>query len=345
MKSAIAERYREGSIVRFELQLEEWEAVLGLLSRVTRKYRSIEDSDFLRRKRLFAYELPPRLLLFLEDFLNLERAAACVLSGYDVNLPRIGPTPPTWRTPTSTFREEVFLMLVAAVLGEVFGWLTLQDGRLVSDVLPIRGDEQEQSSHGSEAELAWHTEDAFHAYRGDYVGLMCMRNADGIPTTVASIDEINLDPQVQQTLSMPRFLIPPDNEHLKSKRTQDETRRVGLPDLASMKESPKPVPVLFGHPESPYTRMDPHYMRTLPGDEEAALALKTFTYQVDDALRELVIKSGEVCIIDNFRAVHGRQAFAARYDGTDRWLKKINITRDLRKSRALRHSVASRTLA
>ena len=40
--------------------------------------------------------------------------------------------------------------------------------------------------------------------------------------------------------------------------------------------------------------------------------------------------------MDNYRAIHGRYAFQPRYDGTDRWLKKMMLTRDVRKSRVLR---------
>lgn len=48
--------------------------------------------------------------------------------------------------------------------------------------------------------------------------------------------------------------------------------------------------------------------------------------------------------IDNFRAVHGRKPFKARYDGKDRWLKRINIARDLRKSRPVRSAAESRII-
>jgi len=34
----------------------------------------------------------------------------------------------------------------------------------------------------------------------------------------------------------------------------------------------------------------------------------------------------------------------ANYDGTDRWLKRINLTRDLRKSRASRLTADSRII-
>jgi hypothetical protein len=42
--------------------------------------------------------------------------------------------------------------------------------------------------------------------------------------------------------------------------------------------------------------------------------------------------------------VHGRRAFKARYDGSDRWFKRMNITRDLRKSRADRIEAVSRII-
>jgi hypothetical protein len=41
---------------------------------------------------------------------------------------------------------------------------------------------------------------------------------------------------------------------------------------------------------------------------------------------------------------HGRQPFTARFDGTDRWLTRLNIARDLRKSRAQRRGADDRTI-
>ena len=35
--------------------------------------------------------------------------------------------------------------------------------------------------------------------------------------------------------------------------------------------------------------------------------------------------AGDVIILDNFKALHGRRAFKARYDGHDRWLKRVNV--------------------
>lgn len=40
--------------------------------------------------------------------------------------------------------------------------------------------------------------------------------------------------------------------------------------------------------------------------------------------------------LDNCRIVHERKPFKARHDGTDRWLKRLNVACDLRKSRSSR---------
>jgi hypothetical protein len=42
--------------------------------------------------------------------------------------------------------------------------------------------------------------------------------------------------------------------------------------------------------------------------------------------------------------VHGRKPFRARFDGADRWLKRLNVARDLRKSRAVRQHADARTI-
>jgi alpha-ketoglutarate-dependent taurine dioxygenase len=65
---------------------------------------------------------------------------------------------------------------------------------------------------------------------------------------------------------------------------------------------------------------------------------------IDESLTGVALRPGECLFIDNYRAVHGRSSFQARFDGTDRWLKRINIARDLRKSRAVREAPASRVM-
>lgn len=56
--------------------------------------------------------------------------------------------------------------------------------------------------------------------------------------------------------------------------------------------------------------------------------------------QDVAVGPGSLLIVDNYRAVHGRRPFTARYDGTDRWLKKLTVSRNLRQNLngyALRH--------
>jgi L-asparagine oxygenase len=52
-----------------------------------------------------------------------------------------------------------------------------------------------------------------------------------------------------------------------------------------------------------------------------------------DAVRRstehVILQSGDILVIDNRRAVHGRTPFNPRYDGTDRWLKRALVVTEL----------------
>lgn len=85
-------------------------------------------------------------------------------------------------------------------------------------------------------------------------------------------------------------------------------------------------------------------MRVDPSDHEAADALAQLVKQMDENMFDMSLESGEFCFTDNYRVVHGRKPFRARHDGTDRWLKRINITRDLRKCRAQRRFRSERSI-
>jgi hypothetical protein len=101
---------------------------------------------------------------------------------------------------------------------------------------------------------------------------------------------------------------------------------------------------MFGHPQSPYIRVDPYFMLRVEDNEPAQLAVESLIKSIDTVLTDVVMHPGDILFIDNYKAVHGRKPFNPRYDGTDRWLKRINVTRDLRKSRSARMSCTSRII-
>jgi Fe(II)/alpha-ketoglutarate-dependent arginine beta-hydroxylase len=292
-----------------------------------------------------AHRLPATLVEELRELRLRETVPALVVHGLPVDDQGIGPTPLDWQDRDEHDESEVhevFLVLVAGLLGDIFGWSTLQNGRLVHDVLPMPTQEKEQSGHGT-VELAWHTEDGFHPYRCDYLLLLGLRNHDAVPTVVAGVDRVRLAREHRSVLAQPRFLIRPDNEHLNRARELVEGTGEVHP-MQRMQDSPEPCAVLFGHPDQPYLRIDPVFMSAMPGDAEAAEALDALAGELQRNLVEVALDAGDLLVVDNYKAVHGRSAFSARFDGTDRWLKKAVVTRDLRRSRAHRGAAHERVL-
>ncbi|KVE30014.1 hypothetical protein WS67_03885 [Burkholderia singularis] len=246
-----------------------------------------------------------------------------------------GNTPPNWRSAAMigrTIREESFIALAASCLGESFSWPTLQNGRLIHNVLPIAGDEAEQNGHSSDIELEWHTEDAFHPCRGDYLILFGIRNHDSIATTLMSIKDIELNDEQKEILFQKKYRIKPDNEHLRQIIDENDPGRRSIKKLIEESEA---VSVLFGVPESPYLRIDPYFMECPDKGSVYDEALRYLIAELNRVKQNVVVKKGDMLIIDNYLAVHGRAPFKAKYDGSDRWLKKSIVSRDIRRARAL----------
>jgi Fe(II)/alpha-ketoglutarate-dependent arginine beta-hydroxylase len=336
---------------RIALTDGEVDAVQRLLAGLCSRYESVDDPAFLNEAPVAAHELPRRVRCFLNDFKRLEPAGGCLISGYPVEAHRIGPTPSHWKSRegvSPTLAEEMLFILFGSLLGDVFGWATQQDGYVIHDVLPIKADEVEQISTGSRQPIWWHNEDAFHPYRGDYVALMCLRNPERVPTTYASVEAIGLDREAVKTLFEPHYVILPDLSHAAQNGAGAEAhsegdaalREAAYRQVKQLHDAPQKQPVFYGDPKSPYLCLDPYFMNP-PDDDRALAALNKLMAAIDERLTEVVLSPGDFLFIDNYRAVHGRKPFEARYDGTDRWLKRLNITRDLRKSRAARRDCSS----
>lgn len=336
--------------MRIVLDAGESVQIQKLLDYASSRFQSAEQPEFLAEATVLAHELPRRVREGLNRFRLFEPLeAVCVVSGYPIDEEQVGPTPTHWKDRQKgckPVREEMLLVLLGSLLGDVIAWATQQDGAVVHDIVPIPGHEKEQLGSGSEEELTWHTEDAFHPFRGDYLGMMCLRNPDRVPTTFAPVDISELDAATVDLLFEPHYTIRPDHSHLRKNRLAPTNGDLDAAHdrIEEMMTRPEKIPVLFGSPDSPYCRLDPFFMDP-PEDPAAREALDKLIRLVDSRIGNLMLDAGEVCFIDNFKAVHGRRPFKARYDGKDRWLKRINITRDLRRSRSARQASEARELA
>ena len=304
----------------------------ALLEDLANKYNSADDKEFIQNSCIYAHLLPERIKLFLNDFRITEDKAACVIKGYPIDNNDIGSTPPHWRESSktkNTLKEEILFVLYSSILGDVFGWSTEQEGKLIQDVLPIKGDEKKQLNSASEELIFWHTEDSFQQYAPDYLGLFCLKNFENAATTFASINSVDISDKDKEILFEERFVIKPDNAHQQENNSSAETFNV-----------PKPIKtsILFGDKNSPYLRIDPYFMDRSQESNEEKVALDNLIEQFDKVIDDVILEPGDALFVDNFRGIHGRKPFYAKYNGDDRWLKRVRITRDLRKSRGLRKS-------
>jgi Fe(II)/alpha-ketoglutarate-dependent arginine beta-hydroxylase len=337
---------------RLVLEQGEIESIQGLLKEIIAGIATVEDEAFQSCAAVYAQELPRRVRRHMHDFkLHEPETAVCVISGIPLDQEKIGPTPAHWKSRNGTrsgaLEEEVLLVLFGSLLGDCIGWATQQDGYVVHDILPIKGHEGEQLGSGSEQLLWWHTEDAFHPYRGDYLGMMCLRNPDAVATTFATVEDLPLTEAQLDLLFQPHFTIRPDESHLMKNRAKpqmDGEVAASYDHIEQMNSEPERIAVLCGDRRSPYIRIDPYFMDPVRDNEPAQAALDALVAAIESRIGDLVLEAGDYCFLDNCKSVHGRKPFKARFDGTDRWFKRINITRDLRKSRTSRHEASSRII-
>lgn len=322
------------AVAEYSLSPRDVEHIRELTDSFDGELRHVDDGRFLARIAVWSHELPRDLRAFLEDFRIAERSPACLVRGYPVDDDRIGPSPEVsgarrMKSADET-RLELAAILLGSCLGDVFGWRLQHDGRIVHDLAPRREHEDSGFGTGSRQYINWHTEDSFHPCRADYIGLFCVRNPAEVATTIGFLDIRMLSARDRQVLSRPVFVFRPDPSYL----------------IAGADPLPGPDQgsILYGDPADPYLRFDQDYV-DWPGDvagiEEAIESLRS---AVNVNLVHLPLRSGDFLLLDNRRAVHGRVSFEPEYGGADRWLKRINVTLDIKRSRHLRRSAIDRVI-
>ena len=329
-------------MIRYDLAAADRRGIEQVISNLAGLGLPADEPALLEAAVVAAHELPRPLREQLVALRLRELTSTLLVSGFAVDDNELGPTPGHWRDVPSgpLTRPEAYLLLVGSLLGDAFGWSTQQDGRIIHNVLPIKGHERQQVSSNSAVTLSWHTEDGFCAYRPDYVVLLCLRNPDHAVTRYADVSRLPIPAADRELLSEPLYRIRSDYSHRPAQNLADPAKQATFELVHSYTEL---LPILSGDLSDPVVRLDADFLDP-PANPRHAAALRRLCELVESSLEDLVLAAGELLIIDNFRAVHGRAPFAARFDGTDRWLKRMYITRDLRRSRPMRRGITGRLL-
>jgi Fe(II)/alpha-ketoglutarate-dependent arginine beta-hydroxylase len=180
---------------------------------------------------------------------------------------------------------------------------------------------------------------------------MCLKNPDRVETVVCDAADVNWSALDVEALFEPEFTQMPDNSHRPQNTERstgdaiiDRLRARSFALIQSWNDNPVKRAVLFGDRHDPYLALDPYHMKTDGWSERSSRAFQGLCEQIEANLKGVALRPGDCVFIDNFRAVHGRKSFRPRYDGTDRWLKRLNITRNLRGSRAWRPAPEHRVI-
>lgn len=285
----------------------------------------LDDLTWVAQARRATARLPLRLAQTLREFRNDPgETGSLVITGLPFGEEDL-PETPTVRESVerATTVPAVVAMLIGLHLGEVIAYRDEKTGALVQNVVPVPGLEGTQSNAGS-VPLEFHVENAFHPQRPDYVGLVCLRNdhAKQAGTLVTCIRQAL--PLVTETdrkvLREPRFITAPPPSFHQGDRTM-------------------PHPVLTGSPEDPNICLDLN--ATTPLDEEAGEVMARLKQSLIEVSTSLVLQSGSMAIIDNRLVLHGRSEFTPLFDGRDRWLHRVYVHLDNRRSRAHRENAGA----
>jgi L-asparagine oxygenase len=229
----------------------------------------------------------------------------------------IGDLPPTPPTPESTvdndLATELTLLTVARRLGQPVGYVPEHGGRIVQNIVPTRTDADSQMSTSSRSNLMFHTETAFHPFRPRYLLLLCLRGDPAAHTTIASVHELidRLPDDVVELLFQPRFRTAVDASFLAGRAN----------------ELGPAQPLITG------TRAEPTFVfdadLTVGADRAADDVLTRLRDLIATIQTSVVLERGDLLVIDNNIAVHGRSPFTPRFDGYDRWLQRSFVVSDL----------------
>ena len=283
--------------------------------------RPVDHPDFVRAAGHARRLLPADIHDALVDFSDSSSSSGVLLVRH-LPIGNIPATPATPSAATGKSNETEFLLLtLARCLGQPVGYQPELNGSIVQNIVPVKSAQERQLSTSSTVVLHYHTETAFHPHRPRYLLLLCLRGDTAARTTYASIYDVveQLAADTVALLRQSRF-----------RTAVDESFLNGAPPRLL-----GPMPIISGSAESLTFVYDADLMVGV--DAEAQMALEELTRVVRENEQHVILDAGDLLVIDNNVAVHGRSPFTPRFDGTDRWLQRTFVVADLAPSAAERN--------
>jgi len=233
-------------------------------------------------------------------------------------------TPPTPSGNQFKVGETTLLAKIQAILISFFSDLISYEaegyGRLFQDVVPIKSMSTVQTSLGSNTELEIHTEQAFSKLRPDFLSLSCLRGDHNANTYILPVQKI-IDNATKNEIDILRKPLWKTGVDLSFKLNGHEFIEG---------DTRGPLAILTGDQFDPQITFDQDLMTGVCNESQAMVKKIVDIYYKHRYSHNL--KPGEIIIIDNRRALHGRSPFFPQFNGFDRFLIRCFSTLDYNKS-------------
>lgn len=244
---------------------------------------------------------------------------------FDQDLPDTPPDGGRSKNKT-TFISEGINVGVGTLLGEVFGYDSEKNGELIHNICPTQESAHVLSNESSEVDFKFHVDNSFFEFRPHVLGLFCLR-PDRTAAAATTLVEIKtalkeLTPFEVNLLRLPLF-------RLRTPRSFQKNFEVGAWTM--------PVPVIFGPAQSPEVRLSYNGVEAITESARLVLEKLEKILQNDSVSLKWHSQPGDLILINNRKALHGRTYFKARYDGQDRWLQRVYVHTDPWMSRHSQH--------
>jgi L-asparagine oxygenase len=287
---------------------------------------------FCRQAHRAARQLPDRLVEALADFAYHGSDTGTLLLD---RLP-VAELPPTPGDNRLHLAETTPSARVQAIVNHSCGQMVAYEaeghGRLYQDMVPNRAMALSQTSLGSGVELELHTEQAFSKLRPDILSLTCLRGHPDAKTYVLPAHVLL------------EYMTPFERKLLRRELWTtgvDGSFKLGGHEFMEG-DVRGPLAIIAGAEDDPTIVFDQDLMSGVTDEAQAMIQRVVEIYRAHRF--SVTLEPGQILLVDNVRAVHGRSPFTPSFDGSDRFISRSFAIRDLVRTRYARPG-NSRTIA
>jgi len=281
---------------------------------------------FCKQCKLLSNGLPVRIINILKQFAKHgSETGFLLIKTIPIDQGTLPDTPSgnSYKLGEKTMLSKIQSLLLNCI-GELIAYEAECYGRLFQDVVPIKSMASVQTSLGSNTELEIHTEQAFSKFRPDLLSLACLRGDHSAYTYILPVKRIidNVTAEEIELLKNPLWTT-----------GVDLSFKIDGHDFIDG-DVRGPMAIINGNENDPKLIFDQDLMKGITEEAEQLI------YKIVDIYYkhriEHNLKPGEIILIDNNRAVHGRSPFFPKFDGKDRFLVRCFSIFDYEKTAYVR---------